>query len=572
MNEKKNKREWVKSAAIVFLSIMLVLTFFSNTIMNYSLPEVAAQYIMSDSITAKIRGNGVIESNDPYEVMYDKIRKVESVEVREGDEVQKGDVLCVLSEEDSEELEAAKAILEAAEAEYDRALVSAETDASVLQSGGKTVSAETYKNHIITLKNEIDAAEAEYDAAKQLVDDLQQWGNALTTQISVTPSNSADTSKEKKAVADAEAAIAAADLAIQAAINEQNRSLNEQKKIQGELDKQLPTVSGGDANIIASLEKALAEEQAKEAKAKETQGDEEVKKAEAEYQLQVAQIALNNKIASGDTSGTIANLTNQLNDNTVKLFHATNDMNDKAAILEEKKLALAEYVDNAYDSINLSDLLQKVRDARAEVERLEADSVGGEILAPISGTIIAVNVTSGKDTPGNGMALFTMQQAGDGYTLSFSVTNEQARKVSVGDVAEPVNSWRYEDMEIVLESIRPDKTNPSQNKMLVFSVSGDNVVANQSLNVSVGQKSATYDMVVPNSAIREDNNGTFVLIVESKSSPIGTRYTATRVDVQVVASDDTKSAITGALYGYEFVITTSTKPVEAGQQVRLSEN
>lgn len=572
MNEKKNRREWVKSAAIVFLSIMLVLTFFSNTIMNYSLPEVAAQYIMSDSITAKIRGNGVIESDDPYEVMYDKVRKVASVEVREGDEVQKGDVLCLLSEEDSEELEAARALLEVAEAEYDRALLNAETDTSVLQSGGKTISAESYKNHIITLKKEIETAEAEYNAAKQLVDDLTQWGNALSTQISITPSNSADTTKEKKAVEDAQAAITAAELAIQAAVNEQKRSQNEQNKIQNELDKQLPTVSGGDADLIASLEKALTEEKAKEAKAVEAQGDEEVKKADAEYQLQVAQNALNNKIASGDSSGIIANLTNQLNDNTVKLFHATNEMNDKAKILEEKNKALAEYVDNAYASMNLGDLLQKVMDARAEVEKLEAESVGGEILAPISGTIIAVNVTSGKDTPGKGMALFTMQQAGDGYTLSFSVTNEQARKVSVGDVAEPVNSWRYDDMEIVLESIRPDKTNPSQNKLLIFSVSGDNVVANQSLNVSVGQKSATYDMVVPNSAIREDNNGKFVLIVEAKNSPIGTRYTATRVDVQVVASDETKSAITGALYGYEFVITTSTKPVEAGQQVRLSEN
>lgn len=572
MNEKKNRREWVKSAAIVFLSIMLVLTFFSNTIMNYSLPEVAAQYIMSDSITAKIRGNGVIESDDPYEVMYDKVRKVASVEVREGDEVQKGDVLCLLSEEDSEELEAARALLEAAEAEYDRALLNAETDTSVLQSGGKTISAESYKNHIITLKKEIETAEAEYNAAKQLVDDLTQWGNALSTQISITPSNSADTTKEKKAVEDAQAAITAAELAIQAAVNEQKRSQNEQNKIQNELDKQLPTVSGGDADLIASLEKALTEEKAKEVKAVEAQGDEEVKKADAEYQLQVAQNALNNKIASGDSSGIIANLTNQLNDNTVKLFHATNEMNDKAKILEEKNKALAEYVDNAYASMNLGDLLQKVMDARAEVEKLEAESVGGEILAPISGTIIAVNVTSGKDTPGKGMALFTMQQAGDGYTLSFSVTNEQARRVSVGDVAEPVNSWRYDDMEIVLESIRPDKTNPSQNKLLIFSVSGDNVVANQSLNVSVGQKSATYDMVVPNSAIREDNNGKFVLIVEAKNSPIGTRYTATRVDVQVVASDETKSAITGALYGYEFVITTSTKPVEAGQQVRLSEN
>ena len=112
MNEnKKNKREWVKTAAIIFLSIMLVLTFFSNTIMNYSLPEVATQYVQPDTITAKIRGNGIIESKDPYNVTMKGVRKVESVEVRVGDKVQKGDLLCVLTTEDSQELTQAKANL-----------------------------------------------------------------------------------------------------------------------------------------------------------------------------------------------------------------------------------------------------------------------------------------------------------------------------------------------------------------------------------------------------------------------------------------------------------------------------
>ncbi len=98
------------------------------------------------------------------------------------------------------------------------------------------------------------------------------------------------------------------------------------------------------------------------------------------------------------------------------------------------------------------------------------------------------------------------------------------------------------------------------------------MIAGQSLNVSVGQKSANYDMTVPNSAIREDSNGKFILVITSKSSPIGTRYFASRVDVEVLASDDTKSAISGAVESYSYVITTSTKPVEAGKQVRLADN
>ena len=575
MNEQnRNKREWVKTAAIIFLSIMLVLTFFSNTIMNYSLPEVATQYVQPDTITAKIRGNGIIESKDPYSVTMKGVRKVESVEVRVGDKVQKGDVLCYLTAEDSQELTLAKANLKAAQDAYDAAILNV-TDAAILQNGGKNVSVDTYKKTVIAMQQEIDTAEAEVTKLETDIAQLEQWGAALTTQISITPSNKADTTQETKSVNDAKAAISAADLAIQAAINEQNRSKNEQTKLQAQIDAEAAKEDGGDAEVIASLQQALSDEVAKETAAKQTESDEIVKKADAEYALTVAQIALENKIASGDTSGELANLQNQLNENTVNLFHARNELTAKQAIVTEKKDALAEYTANFQVSQNLNALLEDIATAQAEVDKLAAEVGASEIVAPISGTIMEVRVTSGKETPndgGNENVLFTMQPQGDGFTMSFSVTNDQAKRLSVGDVAEPVNAWRYDDMQIVLESIRPDRSNPSENKMLTFSISGENIVAGQSLTVSVGQKSAQYDLVVPNSAIREDNSGKFILIIEAKNSPIGTRYTATRVDVQVVASDDTKSAITGALYGYEYVITTSTKPIQPGQQVRLTEN
>ena len=78
-------------------------------------------------------------------------------------------------------------------------------------------------------------------------------------------------------------------------------------------------------------------------------------------------------------------------------------------------------------------------------------------------------------------------------------------------------------------------------------------------------------MIVPKSAIKSDSNGKFVLTVTSKSSPLGNRYIATRVDVNVEAEDDKNAAITGSLEGSEYVITTSTKPVKAGEQIRLAD-
>ena len=155
-----------------------------------------------------------------------------------------------------------------------------------------------------------------------------------------------------------------------------------------------------------------------------------------------------------------------------------------------------------------------------------------------------------------------------GYTIKISVTAEQAKRVKVGDKADVVNYWGG-NVEAVLENIARDP-NTSGNNLLVFKLTGD-VDPNTNLTLSIGQKSASYDALVPNSAVRTDNNGTFVLALTSKSTPLSTRYTATRVPVQVLAQDDTMSAISGIGAG-EFVITTSTKPIEAGTQVKLADN
>ena len=94
MNENgRNRREWVKTAAIIFLSVLLVLTFFSNTIMNYSLPEVATSMVEPGSVTTKIRGTGTLMADDPYKVTIQESRVIASVAVKEGDVVEKGQVI-----------------------------------------------------------------------------------------------------------------------------------------------------------------------------------------------------------------------------------------------------------------------------------------------------------------------------------------------------------------------------------------------------------------------------------------------------------------------------------------------
>ena len=127
-----NRKDWIKNILIVFLIILLLLTFFSNTIMNYSLAEVSSSYITSGSISTAIRGTGTIQSVDPYNVTISEGRKVESVNVRKGDTVSKGDVLFVLEEGESTEVADAKKAYQALLEQYDSAIIDNQIGSDVI--------------------------------------------------------------------------------------------------------------------------------------------------------------------------------------------------------------------------------------------------------------------------------------------------------------------------------------------------------------------------------------------------------------------------------------------------------
>ncbi len=508
----------------------------------------------SGSITAKIRGMGTVESGDPYNVKIKEVREVSSVEVKVGDKVEAGQVLCILTEADSQQLDQAKTTLkekqqalETAQFEFEKQLLTGNFDVAIMQNAGNTGSVSGYLSQIYSAKNEMEAAQAKVDEWNTVISNIDM-------QLAYNPF-SVDVTKETKAVNEAQAALNVIENDLTGA-----RNWLTSLDAQIEQEKAAISVSGGDASRLENL-------QSQRLTANQNVINLESKQRSADQTLKNAQAALAAKKGTTD-------LDNALNQQ--KAF-AQLSLGNAQAYLDLKKADYEELIKNIGDTYTLSGLTDAitnaqtaVEEAQAQVDKLTAEAMGGEILAPISGTITAINVKSGVETPSDGV-VFTMQPEGKGYTLSFSVTNQQATRVSVGDQGELVNAWRYDDIQVTLASIKPDPNNPGQNKLLTFDVTGDSVIAGQSLNVSVGQKSANYDYVVPNSAIREDSNGKFILVITSKSSPIGTRYFASRVDVEVLASDDTKSAVSGAIE-YAYVITTSTKPVEAGKQVRLANN
>ena len=192
---KFNKRDLIKNIAIVFLVIILILTFFSNTIMNKSLPEVSTQSISNGTISTQLRGEGTVEAEDPYNLILDETRKISSVMVHEGDEVQKGDVIYKLEGVQGQELTDAKN-------EYEKAL--SEYDLYILGCGLTKAEIEQVQNGVTLTTNTIltalEAKDAEITAAQKVVDDLENRVADITKQINSLQYSSPDTSAETAAV------------------------------------------------------------------------------------------------------------------------------------------------------------------------------------------------------------------------------------------------------------------------------------------------------------------------------------------------------------------------------------
>lgn len=617
MTEQKVKnRGWVKNVAIIFLAVMLVLTFFSNTIMNASLPEAAVQYVQSGAITTQIRGTGTISAKETYEVKTSTSRKVLSVLVSRGQQVKVGDVLILLAAGEGSELKDLQTQLDDAQYSYQQKLINMGGGSSeVTRAQEKLQEAIAKRDANVCTAEEVELAKLRYEAAQdehqRLSDQLEAAGgyvegtgadsldslktaaneaklamdtakaryeyeNKFIEQLAMTSTNNR---YDKTALMDAIAATFGEkkDISVEyyfgdgasnpnLAQEQSNLGINIAKDSYANWDsyKKLPST---DLATISNGYKAVSDAETAYNKAVEAY-DKALKQAqpqnaELNQRVKEAQRYMEDMKAEYDEISAKKTTYDAAKDEVVSAETALE------TLVKTSKL----------DNLELSRMAKQIQNLKDQIAQLSGGQkdengnvTGGQIVSEVNGVVKDINVSAGNNTdPAN--AVMTIEVPDRGYTVSMSVTNEQAQKVTIGDAAEITTGyWGGSDMQGKLVGIRSDtqsQQGSAPGKQLVFDVTGSEIESGTQVSISIGQRSQNYDTIVPNSAIRSDSNGSFVLVIVAKSSPLGNRFVATRVDVTELAKDDVNTAVSGGLSAYDMVLTTATKPVEDGMLVRL---
>ncbi len=588
-NNPNRKREIIKTILIIFLAGLLVLTFFSNTIMNRSLAEISTERATSGKLTERLRGSGLVESNQSYGVTVEGNKVVDTVKVKTGKEVEKGDVLFTVGTGESEELTAAEDELAVLELDYQKALLTppadyTEENQAIKNARADLTAAIQKRDNAVANQGNVQSAKDNYNYNKSQLNYYTKLQTKLTAVISAIDMDeyvsapaeyTGDLIAYKNALSDAQEAYQSAYSyymsLIGGGMSSDFQGTTQGKEDMMSRDYEMPTQNDIPVVSVEEIAAAKADMDAKK---------DEMDIAEENYNTLKSSLRSEYANQLADAEYNIDWYTPLIEDyemnnsgEEMTIEQLNEDVTAKQRALEDLITALNKTMkdNDNQDKINNLDLQAKKKEiekAKKQVAKLKEENETTEIKSEHSGVVSAVNIKSG-DTTIPDMELVTIDIADEGYTVKITVDAQKSQKIKKGVSAEIMNNWSG-DTEAILTDIKNDTTSNSKNRILVFSVTGD-VDSGSYLDLSIPCGSGSYDAIVPKSAVYEDKDGSFVLTVISKSSPLGNRYYAQKVPVEIQASDETSCAVSGSIGNGDYVLTASSKPVSAGDQVRMKE-
>jgi len=191
------RKKLIIKISAVFLGVLVLLTFFSNTINNFSLPRVKVEQPISGVLNKDVTAEGTVEEKETVKAYTQSNRKVLEVYTKIGSKVKKGDPIMKLDKEALQNslnqelllLEKAKLSLEKLEnsteqeslVSYERSIKAAKENMLQAEKSLKSINA-LYEVGAESKVN-LDKAQMEYDNAQEAYEYKQEDHNTAVKDI-----------------------------------------------------------------------------------------------------------------------------------------------------------------------------------------------------------------------------------------------------------------------------------------------------------------------------------------------------------------------------------------------------
>ena len=545
------RRARVIKAMIAFVAILAVLTFFSNTIMNMTIPKVMGSYASRGNLSYSNGSRGEIVVDNQTEIKGLEGRVVDEIKVTSYDTVKKGDTILTLKPiEDDETLATKKASLKTLEREkaYAARQPKQATDFSIQTDA-------------------INTAKTTLSEAKDTLKKVQNKKSAISNNQKII-----DEESVKKV--SLEATVAAAAKTVEDLKTQIDKLLTEKAPLDAQITvyKETNTPEPTEDELLNnSTPYAILVNKVKEKEEEIKKLNDLLKPAEERMNEASADLAeCEGKISKAEAA--IESLEGLPSEASAKneVTSAQNALNNANKAYSDAKKTASVEADKAKDTENDRD--EDIAKLKAEIEKLEEAAKITEIKAPAAGFVYNLSVAAGDSLTAKTVVGYILPEEHRECSVTFKFDTKVAQNIWAGQQLE-ITSGFAQSCTVI--SKKPDPDNPRGKMLVKCHIDGEDSWPGEEITVNAGRGNDNYKCVVPSSAVNEDNGGQFVYAIIGSSTPLGDKYTVKRIDVTVEATDGAFSAITsakGELDKYDvMIVIRSEKPLEDGQRVRLED-
>lgn len=553
MSEAKKNRRWVVRAIVIFLIILGLLTFFSNTIMNATIPKVSAEYAAWGNLSFSNNASAPIDIDNKTEVKGIEGRKVEEVLLSDYDSVSPDTVVVKLVPiEESEELQGYEEQLEQLEREKEyESRTPSNNDYS------------SFTNSISSCELAVEQAEDQLEAAENK-DSVIDEANDTIADLSVDAvSLQASVDAASATVEDIQTQISE--------LNAQKDALLNKIEIFTTMGTPTPTptpidsepiipVPGSIEEVMVQLDDIDAQLELLESELSDAQSRLDSASADlAEVNLEIADCQA--EIAEASLIPSVEECQNQLNQANSALSSAQTSYSNQLTM----DGITADKEQDAYN-----DREEQIADLEEKIAELTESINITEITAGSYGYLLNVAVSKG-DVLTEDAVIFNVIPDDAEAVASFTFSAEAVAGLSVGMELTSTESYWYE--HVIITSIKPNPNNPRNERIVKCSIEADYIWPGEMITVIADRSNQNYDNIVPASAVNEDNAGTFVYILEESNTPLGQKFVVRRLNVTVENTDGTRTAISAdELTNNRYqIVTRSEEPLQDGDRVRLAD-
>ena len=198
----------------------------------------------------------------------------------------------------------------------------------------------------------------------------------------------------------------------------------------------------------------------------------------------------------------------------------------------------------------------------------EIISNDGILFSDATGVVLSA-VQAGKIL--SAPTIVTLRDTSGGFEARMNVSRTQAENLSVGDKIEVTTGggsiFYNPTVTGTISGIAlPDE---NENVQITIALPVGNWTSGQRVDAQVVLSSGNYDLSLPVSAVRSDNDGYFLYVLTQTNTVLGLQNEVVRVNVEINARDTENVAVRGAVSNNTEVIVASNKAISVGDRVRV---